>query len=229
VEDRISIIEEPSYRERIRVFEDRIHAGRLLAKKLLENRDFFDIVFAVPSGGVPIGFTIAETFNTALDLVLTRKLHLPWDSEVGFGAVAPDGSMVLNEPLVKYLRLKEDTIRECLRIELGEIERRQKVFRNNKPFPDIKDRKVIVVDDGLASGYSMLAATKYLKKSLPKEVVVAVPTGSNSALKLIQPFCDKIYCLNVRSGSFFAVADAYKIWYDLGDDEVLSFLRRIHA
>ena len=105
------------------------------------------------------------------------------------------------------------------------IQNRLKKFRGNMPFPNLEDKRVIIVDDGLASGFSMLVTIKTLRE-IVKEIIVAVPTASVGAINLISPYADKIYCLNVRSGSFFAVANAYLVWNDLTDENVLNILRK---
>ena len=103
-----------------------------------------------------------------------------------------------------------------------------KKFRGEKLFPNLNDKNVLIVDDGLASGYTMLAAIKWVKNKNPKKIIVAIPTASLQALNTVSPYVDLIVCLNVRSGEFFAVADAYKTWHDLSDQEVIEFLKRIH-
>jgi len=157
--------------------------------------------------------------------VITRKIHIPWNKESGFGAISWDGIMFLNEPLVASLGLTKEDIDRCVAEEREVINRRLNMFRGDRPFPDLKAKIVIIVDDGLASGFSMLTTVKAIEQKCVKEIVVAVPTASISAIKLIRSIADKIVCLNIRSGSFFAVADAYKVWYDLKDEDVIGVLK----
>jgi predicted phosphoribosyltransferase len=130
--------------------------------------------------------------------------------------------MFLNEPLVASLGLTKEDIDRCVAEEREVINRRLNMFRGDRPFPDLKAKIVIIIDDGLASGFSMLTTIKAIEQKDVKEIVVAVPTAPISAIKLIRPIADKIVCLNIRSGSFFAVADAYKVWYDLKDEDVMG-------
>ena len=224
----MKIVDDSSLREKIFIFKDREHAGFLLAKVLKKHGISSAYVFAIPSGGVPVGVIISRELDIPFDLAIVRKLHIPWNPEAGFGAVSWDGVIVLNKFLVSSLNLTEDIIRECIEIEKKEIERRLKIFRGDKPFPDIKNKEVIITDDGLATGFTMLVALKSIRTRNPKRVIVAVPTGSKSALELISPYADEVICLNVRSGPLFAVADAYRKWYDLSDEDVMNYLKEIN-
>jgi predicted phosphoribosyltransferase len=181
-------------------------------------------VLAIPAGGVPVAAQVAAKLKVPWDLVLTRKLHVPWNREAGFGAVAWDGSLLLNEPLAASLRLTGDEINQCIAEERAVIAARSQAFRGSRPFPDLTEKTVIVVDDGVASGFSMLTTILALKKHTIAELIVAVPTAPRSAIERIQPHVTKIVCLNIRSGFSFAVADAYRIWYDLSDREVRALL-----
>jgi len=220
------IIEEPSFRNRIFIFKDRFHAGRLLAEKLRRYAGRKDIIIlAVPAGGVPVGYVVAEELHAPVDVIIVRKVQVPWNSEAGFGAITWDGKIVLNEALVKNLGLTEEMIEEAVSKTRKTLLERLRKFRGNRPQPDLKGRIVIIVDDGLASGFTMLAAARSVKKRKPRRVVVAVPTASSRAVELLASEVDEIVCLNVRSGPIYAVADAYKNWYDLTDGEVLEILR----
>lgn len=219
------IIDEPILRNRIHVFDDRLHAGALLAKKLVEYKGKKHIyVLGIPAGGVQVAFQVSMRLKIPLDLVVTRKIHVPWNKEVGFGAISWNGIMFLNKPLVASLGLKAKDIDRCVAEEKKIIKRRLKIFRGNRPFPDLKDKTAIIVDDGLASGFSMLTTVKAIGQKKVKEIIVAVPTAPISAIELIKPHVDKVFCLNIRYGTFFAVADAYKDWYDLNDEDVIEFL-----
>lgn len=220
------VIDEPSLRNRFHVFEDRFHAGELLAEKLGYKSGSDCIVVAIPAGGVQVAYSIVKRLGLKLDVVITRKLHIPWNREAGFGAVSWDGLVFINEPLVSSLGLTEKDVDRCIAEEKEVIKRRLKLFRGERDFPDLNKRSVIIVDDGLASGFSMLTTLKTLSVRGVRETVVAVPTAPGSAINLIKPHADKIICLNVRSGPFFAVADAYKLWYDLEDSDVVEILKK---
>ena len=221
------IIDDPFLREKIFVFKNRKHAGLLLAKVLKEYGINNAYVFAIPSGGIPVGVVISKELDLPFDLAIVRKLHIPWNPEAGFGAVSWDGMVILNKFLVSSLNLTEDVIKECIETEKREIERRLKIFRGNRPFPDIKDKTVIITDDGLATGFTMLVALKSIRAKNPKRVITAVPTGSRRSLDLISSYTDEIICLNIRSGPLFAVANAYEKWYDLSDEDVIKLLKEV--
>lgn len=219
------LTEEISLRNKVYVFKDRKEAGRLLAEKLKNYKDSNGIVFAIPSGGVPVAVEIATSLNLPIDLVIVRKIQIPYNPESGLGAVGPDGEVILNKKLLTQIRLTEEEINIQAEKSLDVIKKRERLFRGGRPFPSLSNKDVIVVDDGLASGYTMLSAIRYVKKGNPSKVIVSVPTASQRTVDFILPEVDELVCLNIRGGFSFAVADAYRNWYDLDDEEVLSFLK----
>ena len=220
------IIEAKSLRSKRHVFQNRYHAGKLLADKLQEHKGKGVMVLAIPSGGVPVGYAVSERLDAPLDLMVVRKITIPWNPEAGFGAVTPDGTVVLNQPLVERLGLSKEEIERCASQTLRDLNRRRLRFRGDKPFPDLKGKTVILVDDGLASGYTMLAAILSTKKHEPKRLIVAVPTAPPPSIERISQYVDEIVCLNIRDELFFAVADAYITWYDLEEEEVMEYLNK---
>ncbi|VUT26750.1 MAG: Phosphoribosyl transferase domain protein [Candidatus Methanolliviera sp. GoM_asphalt] len=140
------IIEDRSLRNKISVFRDRSHAGELLSEWLEDYREKDACVLAIPAGGVPVGVEISKRLNLPLDLAVVRKIHIPWNREAGFGAMAWDGIILLNEDLVKHLELSKKEIDDCITEEREEIEERMKLFGCGK-FPDIGGKRVILVDD----------------------------------------------------------------------------------
>jgi predicted phosphoribosyltransferase len=221
------IIENPAYRDRVSVFRDRFQAGELLAEKLQEYAGKGNvIVLAVPAGGVPVGYALAKEIAVPLDVVVVRKIQIPWNTEAGFGAITWDGKIVLNQALVEQLNLTEEEMKKAILRTKRNVQERLRMFRGQKSMPDLKDKVVVLVDDGLASGFTMLAAARSVKARAPKKVIIAVPTASLGAIKLIAPEVDEILCLNIRSGLSFAVADAYVNWYDLTDEEVTNILKK---
>lgn len=223
-----SLIEDIFLRDRVSVFKDRKEAGRLLAQKLSGYKDVNGIVLAIPSGGVPVAAEIAKVLGLPLDVIIVRKIQLPDNPEAGFGAVGPDGEVLLNMNLISQLCLTEEEVKRQIQITVDTIKRRNELFREGRPFPLLKDSVVIIVDDGLASGYTMLSAVDFIKRHKPEKVVIAVPTAPKGTVDLILSQVDELVCLNVRSGFTFAVADAYEKWYDLEDEEVISILRSFH-
>lgn len=223
-----NLIEDWSLRNKMHVFKDRKEAGWLLARRLSGYKDVNGIVLAIPSGGVPVAAEIAKALVLPLDVIIVRKIQLPDNTEAGFGAVGPDGEVSLNTNLISQLRLTKKEVKRQIQITVDTIKRRNELFRGGRQFPLLKDKVVIIVDDGLASGYTMLSAVDFIKRHKPEKVVVAVPTAPKETVDLILPRVDELVCLNVRSGFTFAVADAYEKWYDLEDEEVISILRSFH-
>ena len=223
-----NLIEDRSLRDKMLVFKDRKEAGRLLARKLPGYKDVNGIVLAIPSGGVPVAAEIAKALGLSLDVIIVRKIQLPDNTEAGFGAVGPDGEVSLNANLISQLHLTQEEVERQIQITVDTIKRRNELFRKGRQFPLLKDKVVIIVDDGLASGYTMLSAVDFIKRHKPGRVVIAVPTAPKETVDLILPWVDELVCLNVRSRFTFAVADAYENWYDLEDEEVISILRSFH-
>ncbi len=221
------IIEDKELRNRNYVFRDRFHAGELLAQKLKPYIEpaMNPIVLAIPSGGVPVGITIAKKLDIPMDLVIVRKIPIPDNPEAGFGSISWDGEVMINRKLVQQLQLNEAEIDSAVQKVKIELNRRMEKFRGKKPFPQLKGRTVVIVDDGLASGYTMLSAISSIRKYSPAAIMVAIPTASTGTLELVSTYVDDIFCLNIRDTMMFAVADAYQEWYDLGEEEVLEILK----
>lgn len=222
------LIEDRSLRDKYLVFTDRTGAGILLSKSLSGYKGTGSIVLAIPSGGVPVAVEIAKALMLSLDVVIVRKIQVPFNTEAGFGAVEPDGKVILNEDLLRRLDLSEEEIERQVHKTKDIIKGRNERFRKEQPFPSIKYRTAIIVDDGLASGYTMLAAIDFVKRQEPQKIVVAVPTGSKETVDTILSHVDELFCVNVRSGYSFAVAEAYENWYDLEDEEVISILNKFY-
>ncbi len=219
-----TLIEDPTLRDRQLVFADRAEAGRRLAAKLNSYRGSDGLVLAIPAGGMPVAAEISRVLGLSLDLILVRKIQVPNNTEAGFGAMDADGETVFNEWLLTQLNLSQDELREQAEKTKNVLAHRDRVFRGGQPFPSLEGKVVIVVDDGLASGYTMRAAIRYLRKRRPAKVVVAVPTGFQHAVNELLPETDEMVCLNIRSGPRFAVAGAYANWSDVSDEEVFAIL-----
>ncbi len=219
------VIEDIALRNRTFIFRDRAHAGEALAEKLKGYKSSGAWVLAIPAGGVPVGFILSKKLKLHFDIILVRKIHIPWNREAGFGAISWDGVALFNEPLLQSLDLTEGEVNRCIADEKENIIKRMRLFRGDKSFPDLRGKTVILVDDGMASGFSMLAAIESVKRRDVKEIVVAVPTGSENAVNLVEPHVDKLVCLNIRSGPIFAVADAYKAWRDLREEDIMAILK----
>lgn len=219
-----TLIEDQELRDRQFVFEDRDDAGIRLASALEAHRGTNALVLAIPSGGVPIGAKIAQDLNLPFDLLIVRKLQIPFNTEAGFGAMTLSGEVMLNDELVASLGLGKDVINATINATQEILERRNELFRKGRPIPDCRGMSVIITDDGLASGYTMHAAVRWVKGMRPKRLLAAVPTGSEWTVRALQQEVDELVCLNVRGGQRFAVAEAYRNWHDLSDKEVLRII-----
>lgn len=219
-----NLIEDAGLKGKKRVFADREEAGRTLASLLEGVADPKGLVLAIPAGGVPVACAVAGECRLPLDVLIVRKLQIPDNPEAGFGAIGPDGEVLLNERIVDDLRLSQKEIQAQVSETQRVLRSREKAFRSGRPQPELKDRQVILVDDGLASGYTMMAAVDYARHKEARQVIVAVPTASQRTIHFLLPAADVLVCSNVRGGPVFAVADAYEKWHDLGDDEVVALL-----
>jgi predicted phosphoribosyltransferase len=215
----------PELREREGVFRDRRHAGEVLAGMLESAGEGDGTVFALPAGGVPVAVPMAEALGLPLDVAVVSKVLLPWDTEAGYGAVAFDGTVRINTDLVRRLALSRRIVEEGVDETRRKVERRMRLFRGNRPFPDLTGRSVIVVDDGLASGFTMLVALEAMRGRKAGRIVVAVPTAHPGAIDMICREADELYCANVRTGFPFAVAGAYSSWSDVSEEEVLKITK----
>lgn len=219
------IVEWPKFRNKHYVFKDRLQAGTFLATELEKHVKQNEILLALPAGGIPVGYAISKRLGVPLGVAVVRKIQVPWNTEAGFGAVAWDGSVVLNDVLLKELGLTSSQIEDCIsRTRQIVSERVQKFAGDN--LPEIGKRTVVLIDDGLASGYTMMAAADSVRRRGPQRIVVAIPTGSDGAVQLLSSKVDLLICLNIRAGPVFAVADAYEEWYDLTDEEVIHYLQK---
>jgi len=208
------------------IFENRQDAGRQLAEKLSGYKGQPVIVLAIPNGGVPVALEVAGALEADLDLVISRKIPIPLNPEAGFGAIADDGTIILNEIVVKSIGLSRQQIEYEASKVRAEIKQRSLLYRGNRPLVSVNGRIVILIDDGLASGFTMMAAVQSVRRRRPKEIVVAVPTASAIALKEVERVADKVVTCVTGFMPRFAVADFYRHWYDLGDDEVVRYLNQ---
>jgi len=206
-------------------FRDRAHAGRELAKMLEEFRGTAAWVVAIPAGGVPVAAAIATELGLPLDVAPVSKVLYPWTTESGYGAVAFDGSVWLDESRVSAHRLKPEQVERAVGEARAKVERRLARLRGGRAPLALEGRAVIAVDDGIAGGSTMRAAIAALRRAGAAGVVVAAPTAHQEALDAVSRLADAAYCANVRGGASFAVADAYAEWRDLGDDEIEALLQ----
>ncbi len=204
-------------------YRDRRHAGESLAGALRHLSSQPCTVLAVPNGGVPIGIELARALRAGIGVELVRKLQIPGNTEAGFGAVTSGGLTILNEPLVHRLGLGRREIERIVEETMAELRRREAEF--GSPHAPVKGRTVVLTDDGLASGFTMVAAVRSVRARRPTRVVVAVPTAPLDSLTRVREVADEVLCPDVASGGPFAVADAYGDWYDLTTEEAAAMLR----
>jgi predicted phosphoribosyltransferase len=209
-----------------RYFRDRSEAGRLLAAKLRTYANRPDvIVLALPRGGVPVAYEVATALGAPLDIFLVRKLGVPGYEELAMGAVATGGVRVLNDQVVQGLRIPDYVIDAVAAWELQELARREQVYRGERPQPNVRDRTVILVDDGLATGSTMLAALKALRQQQPARVVVAVPTASPVTCEEMRAEADDVVCA-ITPEPFYSVGLWYEDFSQTTDEEVRELLAR---
>lgn len=220
-----NVVDLPDLRDQVGVFRNREHAGEILAGMLEVYSGSHAMVMAIPAGGVPVGKVLAEKLSLPFDLAVVSKITLPWNTEAGYGAVAFDGSVQLNQDLVARIGLTEKQIKEGIDKTSKKVAYRMRSLRGEGVLPNLTAQQVILVDDGLASGFTMRAAVAALKKIGATSIVVAVPTGPRSSVEKITSEVDILYCANVRSGWSFAVADAYESWSDVDKEELASLLK----
>ncbi len=220
-----NILELPELRDQIRIFRSRDHAGRVVAGMLEKFKGTDSLILAIPSGGVPVGMAIAEELNLPLEAAVVSKIPLPWNPEAGSGAVAFDVTVRINEDLLPHLRLSEKQIAEGVEKTRQKVQRRVKKFLGERPFPDLSRKAAILVDDGLASGFTLLVAAAAVRRLGSREIIVAVPTGSADRVRQVAREVDALYCANIREGWGFSVAEAYRRWMDVEEEEAVRLFR----
>lgn len=215
----------PEMRNRARVFRDRTQAGAVLAGMLGEFRDAGALVLAIPAGGVPVAAEIAHRLGLPLALAVVSKITLPWNTESGYGAVAFDGSVRLNRDLITALHLPESVVQQGIAQTKEKVARRVRQLGGDRSLPDLTRRTVILVDDGLASGFTLHTAVDALRHLAADRIVIAVPTGHADAVARIAASVNSLYCPNIRQGPVFAVADAYQHWTDVSEATVAEIMQ----
>jgi predicted phosphoribosyltransferase len=219
------IFDLPEMRNRERVFRDRTQAGAVLAGMLEQHRGRNTLVLAIPAGGAPVAAEIAKRLDLAFNLAVVSKITLPWNTESGYGAVAFDGTLRLNRDLIAALGLPETVVQEGIAHTKEKVARRIKQLCGNRNLPDLTRHTVILVDDGLASGFTMHTAVDALHQLAADKVIVAVPTGHAEAVARIAALVDSLYCPNIRQGMSFAVAGAYEHWTDVSEATVAGIMQ----
>jgi len=207
-------------------FRNRAEAGQLLAEKLLKYAGCDDvIVLGLPRGGVPVAYEVARRLNAPLDVFIVRKLGVPGFEELAAGAIASGGVRVLNEDVVRALPHADEIIESVTARETAELERREQSYRNGRPPPELRDRIVILVDDGLATGATMRAAVAALRRRGTAKIIVAVPVGAPETCRELEELVDEIVCA-IAPEFFQAVGQYYEDFSQTSDEEVRDLLKR---
>ncbi len=207
-------------------FCDRTHAGKELAARLKAYANRSDVlVLGLPRGGVPVAYEVANALNLPLDICLVRKLGVPAHKELAMGAIASGGVRVLNYDVISWLAISDQALEHVAARELRELQRRDRVYRGDRPQPDIRDHIILLIDDGLATGATMQAAVEVLKQQQPKEIVVAVPVAPLSRCQALEADVDRVVCLATPE-PFYAIGLWYENFAQTTDEQVRSLLAK---
>lgn len=207
------------------IFENRYDAGHQLANQLVEYYRKPVIVLGIPNGGVAVALGIALALDVDLDLVISRKIPLPLSPEGGFGSVTDDGTIIYNEDVVKNAGLSQQQINYQVSQVRADIRDRSLLYHKDRPPLTLSGKTVIIVDDGLASGYTMRAAIESVRHRKPERVIAAVPVGPALAVEEVKKVADRVVTCAVGTSPQFYLADYYRYWHEITDDEVLHCLR----
>ena len=220
-------------RERVRdpytAFSDREEAGRRLVEFIDPEPDPEGVVMTVPRGGVPVGRPLAAALGCPLQLILTRKLPVPTSPEAGFGAVSLESGLVLNDRMVNSIGISDDRIDEIVGEVREELRRRAREYDVGTGPASLEGRHIYLVDDGLATGYTMIAAAKEMRAHEPGKLTLAVPVSPTDSLDRVGNYVDETYCLICQTSFPFAVASFYARFEEMSDEQVRRILREAEA
>jgi predicted phosphoribosyltransferase len=206
------------------VFRNRTDAGRALARRLRPYANRPDVlILALPRGGVPVAYEVAQALHVPLDVFLVRKLGVPGQEELAMGAIASGGVRVLNDEVVNALQIPDEIIQSVAETEWRELERRERAYRDDRPWPDIRGRTIVLIDDGLATGTTMRAAIAALRQQGPARIVVAVPVASASTCEEFSELAEDVVCVQTPE-PFYAVGAWYDDFTQTSDAEVHALL-----
>jgi putative phosphoribosyl transferase len=208
----------------MQLFSDRVEAGRRLVTSLRGAVGNDAVVLAIPRGGVVVAFEVARALSIPLDVIIPRKIRAPGNPEFAIGAMTEDGTIILDDELVKYLQVPKDYIKEESERQRLEIERRLKLYRGDAPYPSLKNREVIIVDDGVATGSTMKAALASVRKRGAKTVMIAVPVCPTSTIEELKKEADSVVCLH-QPEPFYAIGQFYADFAQTSDEEVAKLLK----
>lgn len=208
------------------LFQDRYDAGRRLTDLLSQYKnDTNTIILALPRGGIPVAYEVANKLHLPLDIFVVRKLGAPFQEELAMGAIASGGAIFFNEDVIAHLDITEEDINHVIEKEKTELQRREKKYREGREFPNISGKKIILIDDGIATGASIHAAIIALKKLSVKKIILAVPVAPESTVSELTPLVDEILCL-YAAPIFYGVGQFYNDFSQTTDDEVIRLLSK---
>ena len=206
------------------MFKERASAGRELANSLEKFRDQNVLVIGIPRGGVIVAAEVADALNAPLDLIITRKIGAPGNEELAIGAVAGVGQVMLNSKLVEALNVSKDYIEERVEKAVAEIKRRRRLYLGELPSTNVGNKTVLVIDDGLATGYTALAAIEMLRTMKPQKIVLAVPVAPSETVASLMPEVDELIYLSMPR-EFLAVGQFYDEFHQVTDEEVIDRIK----
>lgn len=208
------------------IFESRRDAGRQLATKLYEYAGQPVVVLAIPNGGVPVALEVASALRAELDLIICRRIPIPRNARAGVAAIADDGTIVFSERALEGTGLSRQQIEDDAIKVRAEIKQRSLLYKGEWPLVRVKDKTAIIIDDGIASGITMMAAVESLRRQQPKEIVVAVPCAPALAVEQLEKVADKVVIVYTAHVPLFRVSDFYRYRDDISDDRVAQYLRQ---
>lgn len=211
------------------IFENRQDAGNKLAVKLRKYRGQPVVVLAIPNGGVPVALGVAGALNAELDVVVCRKIPMLLNPEGSLGAATDDGTVILNEEAVKKTGLSRQQLEHDISRIRADIKQRSLLYKGDRPIIRVGGKTVIIIDDGLASGFTMMTAVESVRHRQPKEIVVAVPVAPATAVKRVKKVADKVVTCTTSLAPRFYVSDFYRYWHDLSDNDVVQYLKQWRA
>jgi putative phosphoribosyl transferase len=206
------------------LFADRVDAGKRLAQDLKAHVSNDAVVLAIPRGGVVVGYEVAKALVLSLDVIIPRKIGAPNNPELAIGAMTEDGTILLDDRLVDYLNVSQEYIEEESEAQKAEIHRRLRLYRGAIPYPSLKGREVILIDDGIATGSTMKAALASVRKRGAKSVIIAIPVGPPSTIRELEKEADRVVCLHTPE-AFYAIGQFYEDFTQTQDEEVIRLLK----
>ncbi len=208
------------------MFEDRKDAGKKLAGKLERFKDDNPIVLAIPRGGIVTAYETIKKFGFEWDLIIPRKIGAPHNKEIAIGAISVDGTRLLNQEFIDFLDIPHEYIEREVFEQTKEIKRRLVKYKGNESYPDVKNKIVIIIDDGIATGFTIQAAIESIRKHEPKKIVLAIPVAPKDTITQLEKIVDEIICLYIPN-EFYAVGLHYKNFQQTTDDEVFTLVHKL--